>query len=98
MDLGVASAELDRDACLPKIGTHGEIGNGGHHGDGRGDVMEDPVATRFGEGKTDEGECADGHNGTDGLCNDESVKPKIGSFRSLWRWLDVQNTSLIHAR
>lgn len=42
-DLGVTSQELDVDGCPAQVGGHGEVGNGGDHGDGCGDVVEDTI-------------------------------------------------------
>lgn len=42
-DFGIGTDELDGDGCLSQIGAHGEVGDGGHQGDGRGDVVKDAM-------------------------------------------------------
>lgn len=66
-NLWVAAGELDGDGSLTKVGTHGEVGNSGDHGDGSGNIMEDAMGARLGEGKADKDEGRDGHNGSDSL-------------------------------
>ena len=63
-DLGVTADEFDRDGSLAETGAHGEVCNGGHEGDGGGNVMEDTVTTRLGEGQAHEGERGGRHDGT----------------------------------
>lgn len=55
--------KLDDNRGLAQVGSHGEIGNGSNHGDGGGDVVEDPVRSGFGEGHADEHEGRGGHEG-----------------------------------
>jgi hypothetical protein len=65
-NLGVVADELDGNAGPAKVGGHGEVGDGGNHGDHGGDVVEDTVLTRLGEGKTHEGNGRRDHDGGDG--------------------------------
>ena len=61
----VAALELDSNAGPAKVRCHGEVCNGGDHGDRGGDVVEDAVLARLGGGKTDEGHGRDHHDGRD---------------------------------
>lgn len=60
----LASNELDIDGSPAQVGSHGEVGNGGDHGDSCGDVVEDTVLARLGQAKADEDKGANGHNST----------------------------------
>lgn len=66
-NLGVTSQELDGDGSPAKVGAHGEVGNGGNHGDGGRDIMEDTVCAALGETHADEDESGYGHHGGDSL-------------------------------
>lgn len=48
-DLGIGTDEFRTDASLSQIGTHGEVSNAGDQGDGRGNVVEEAMCTRYGE-------------------------------------------------
>lgn len=48
MNLGVVPHILRLDTSLSQIGAHGEIGDGGHHGDRCRDVVEHTVGARLG--------------------------------------------------
>lgn len=61
-DLGVAAAELNVDRGPAKVGSHGEVGNGGGHGNSGSDVMENTMLTRLGNSKTGEDEGRQGHD------------------------------------
>ena len=45
----VAPRKFDRNGGEAEVGTHGEIGDSGHHGHQGGDVVKDAVGTRLGE-------------------------------------------------
>ena len=62
----VAAYEFDIDGSPAKVGAHGEVGNGGNHGDGCSDVVEDAVLAGLGDGKADKGKGRAGHDGADG--------------------------------
>jgi len=57
--------ELNADWGPAKVRTHGEIGDGGDHGNTSSNVVEKTVLAWLGPGKTDEGESCDGHDGAD---------------------------------
>lgn len=42
-NFGIGTDEFNRDGCLSQIGAHGEVGDGRHQGDGRGDVVKDAI-------------------------------------------------------
>ena len=67
VNLGVGTHELRFNARLPQVGAHGEIGDAGNHGDSGGDVVEETVCTRLGEGEAHEGDGRDNHHSADGL-------------------------------
>jgi hypothetical protein len=48
---------------LAQVGSHAEIGNGGNHGDGGSDVVEDAVRPWFGEGHANEEDGRSHHDG-----------------------------------
>jgi len=48
MDLRVAPHELRLDTSLSQIGAHGEVSDGGNHGNGCRDIVEETVGARFG--------------------------------------------------
>lgn len=66
-NFGIGTDELDGDGCLSQIGAHGEVGDGGHQGDGSGDVVKDALRTRLGEGEADKGQGGHEHDGGDSL-------------------------------
>ena len=49
----VASLKLDRDRCLSQIGGHWKVRDRGDQSDGSGDIVEDAMRTRLGEGQSD---------------------------------------------
>lgn len=65
-DLWVVADEFDWDAGLAKVGAHAEVGDGGDQGDTGGDVMEQTMRTRPGEGQAHEDERCHGHDGANG--------------------------------
>jgi len=65
-NLRVVANELDGNASPSKVGSHGEVGNGRDHGDHGGDVVEDTVLTRLGEGKAHEGDGRSDHDSRHG--------------------------------
>lgn len=67
MHFRIVALELDRNRCLPQIGTHREVCDRGDQSDGSRDIVENAMWTSSGEGHTDYGECWDEHNSTDGL-------------------------------
>lgn len=71
--LGIGADKLGFDASLAEVGAHGEICNGGDHGDGGSDIMEDSVWTGLGEGQACESDGGDKHDCADSL-KDGSVK------------------------
>jgi len=64
--LGVVADELDGNTGPAKVGSHGKVRDGGNHGDHGGDVVEDTVLTRLGEGKTHEGDGRSDHDSSHG--------------------------------
>jgi len=77
-DLGVGADEFRGDTSLTQISTHGEVGDGGDHGDACGDVMEDAVWPWLGEGEASEGDGGGKHDGADGL-------PGSQRYNGLWK-------------
>ena len=67
MNLGVTAHELRSDACLTKVGTHAEVGDGCHHGDSGCDVVEDAMLAWLHEREANEGERRHGHDSADCL-------------------------------
>jgi hypothetical protein len=65
-NLGVVADELDSNAGPAKVGSHGEVCNGGDHGDHGSNVVEDTVLARLGEGKTHEGDGRSDHDSSHG--------------------------------
>ena len=61
----VGSGKLDIDRGPAEVGSHGEVGNSGDHGDGSSDVVEDTVLARFGHTQTQEDEGASSHDSAD---------------------------------
>ena len=55
--------KLNDDWSLAEVRCHGEIGNGGNHGDGGGDIVEDPVRAWFHEGHANENKGRGSHEG-----------------------------------
>ena len=66
-NLGVATYELGCDASLSQVGAHGEVGDTGDHGNGSGNVVEEAVAARLGEGEANKGDGRNGHYSADSL-------------------------------
>lgn len=62
-DGGVIPMKLNDNRGLAQVGSHAVISNGGHHGDGGGDVVEDSVRPWFGEGHANENKGRSGHEG-----------------------------------
>jgi len=65
-DLWVVTDEFDWDTGLTEVGAHAEVGDGSDQGDSGGDIMEETVGTRPGEGQAHEGERCNDHDGADG--------------------------------
>ena len=61
-NLGVIADELDSNAGPAKVGSHGEVCNGGDHGDHGSNIVEDTVLARLGESKTHEGDGRSDHD------------------------------------
>ena len=66
-DLRVTSHVFRLDASLSKICSHCKVCDGGDHGDGGGDIMEDAVGTRLAVGETDKDQCRHEHCRADSL-------------------------------
>lgn len=67
VDLGRGgTTELDNNRGLTEVRAHREVGDGGDHGDGSGDVVEEAVRARLGERQAHEGEGGSTHDGADG--------------------------------
>ena len=62
----VVPHELDQNRSLAEIGAHGEIGYGSNQGDASGDVVEQTVSARLGEGVTHESKGGHRHDSADG--------------------------------
>jgi len=58
----VGSGELDIDRGPAEVGSHGEVGNSGDHGDGSSDVVEDAVLARLGHAQAQEDKGGSSHN------------------------------------
>ena len=71
-NLRIGTDELWTNTRLAQIGAHGEISDGGDHGDTGGDVVEETVCARLGEGEANEGESGDNHHSANSL-SDESA-------------------------
>jgi len=63
-NLGVAADELNSNASPAKVRSHREVSDGGNHGNGCSDVVEDTLLARLGGRKSNEGECCSDHDRT----------------------------------
>ena len=62
----VGPGKLDLNSGPAQIGAHAKVSNGGDHGNGGRDVVEDAVGARLGKGHAHEDQGSHGHDGGDG--------------------------------